>query len=115
MGRSARFGTTAVVPEGSKCPISTGSAARLPPARFSNRPANSARPRAEALRRPDRGGVASVPVDDLPDLLHRTAAAVAEFRAGLPDRPVGPPVDLASLRAALGGPLAGWADTPPSR
>ena len=39
------------------------------------------------------------------DLLQRTAELASAFLARLGDRPVGPPVDLAALRAALGGPL----------
>jgi len=39
------------------------------------------------------------------ELLHRTADLAADFLRTLPDRPVGPPVDLAALRGALGGPL----------
>jgi glutamate/tyrosine decarboxylase-like PLP-dependent enzyme len=38
-------------------------------------------------------------------LLHRTAELAGDFLDGLPDRPVARPVDLAALRAALGGPL----------
>ena len=38
-------------------------------------------------------------------LLHRTAELAGDFLDRLPDRPVGPPVDLAALRAALGGPM----------
>ena len=38
-------------------------------------------------------------------LLHRAADLAGDFLASLPDRPVGPAVDLASLRAALGGPI----------
>jgi glutamate/tyrosine decarboxylase-like PLP-dependent enzyme len=39
------------------------------------------------------------------DLLHGTADLAADFLDRLPERPVGRPVDLAALRAALGGPL----------
>jgi glutamate/tyrosine decarboxylase-like PLP-dependent enzyme len=39
------------------------------------------------------------------DLLGRTADLAADFLERLPDRPVWPPVDLAELRASLGGPL----------
>jgi glutamate/tyrosine decarboxylase-like PLP-dependent enzyme len=39
------------------------------------------------------------------DLLTRTAALAADFLDRLPDRPVWPPVDLAALRDALGGPI----------
>ncbi|HEX7949205.1 MAG TPA: aminotransferase class V-fold PLP-dependent enzyme [Candidatus Limnocylindrales bacterium] len=35
----------------------------------------------------------------------RAAELAAEYLRSLPSRPVGPPVDLAALRAALGGPL----------
>ena len=38
-------------------------------------------------------------------LLHRNAELAGDFLDRLPDRPVGPPVDLAALRAALGGPM----------
>ena len=38
-------------------------------------------------------------------LLHRTAELAGDFLDRLPDRPVGPPVDLAALRATLGGPI----------
>jgi glutamate/tyrosine decarboxylase-like PLP-dependent enzyme len=38
-------------------------------------------------------------------LLDRTAEIAKAYRASLATRPVGPPVDLAALRAALGGPL----------
>ena len=38
-------------------------------------------------------------------LLHRTAEIAADFLDGLPTRPVGRPVELAALRAALDGPL----------
>ena len=38
-------------------------------------------------------------------LLRRTADLAVDFLDGLSDRPVGPPVDLAALRASLGGPL----------
>ena len=38
-------------------------------------------------------------------LLHGTAELAGDFLDRLPDRPVGPPVDLAALRAALGGPV----------
>jgi glutamate/tyrosine decarboxylase-like PLP-dependent enzyme len=39
------------------------------------------------------------------DLLQRTAELAADFLARLPDRPVWPPVDIAVLREALGGPI----------
>ena len=39
------------------------------------------------------------------DLLHDTADLAADFLDSLPERPVFPPVDLAGLRARLGGPL----------
>ena len=39
------------------------------------------------------------------DLLRRTAELASAFLARVGDRPVGPSVDLAALRAALGGPL----------
>jgi glutamate/tyrosine decarboxylase-like PLP-dependent enzyme len=38
-------------------------------------------------------------------LLHRTAELAGDFLDRLPDRPVWRPVDLAALRAALGGPM----------
>jgi glutamate/tyrosine decarboxylase-like PLP-dependent enzyme len=44
-------------------------------------------------------------MDDLTDLLGRAAAVSAAYRTSLSDRPVGPPVDLDAVRAALGGPL----------
>jgi len=52
--------------------------------------------------------------DLLPSLYGRAAAAAADFRATLPDRPVALPVDLEALRAAFGGPLAASA-TPPAQ
>jgi hypothetical protein len=42
---------------------------------------------------------------DQDELLRRTAGMASEFLAGLDERPVGRPVDLAALRAAMGGPL----------
>jgi glutamate/tyrosine decarboxylase-like PLP-dependent enzyme len=42
-------------------------------------------------------------VSELPDLLRRTAERVAEFRAGVGERPVAPPVDPGRLREQLGG------------
>ena len=42
---------------------------------------------------------------DTSELLARTAALAGRFLETLDDRPVAAPVDLASLRAALGGPL----------
>jgi glutamate/tyrosine decarboxylase-like PLP-dependent enzyme len=44
-------------------------------------------------------------VADLSDDLRWTAERVAEYRSGVGDRPVAPPVDRDRLRAALGGPL----------
>jgi glutamate/tyrosine decarboxylase-like PLP-dependent enzyme len=44
-------------------------------------------------------------VPDLPEVLRRTAERVADFRSGVGERPVAPPVDADRLRAALGGPL----------
>jgi glutamate/tyrosine decarboxylase-like PLP-dependent enzyme len=44
-------------------------------------------------------------VADFPELVRRTAERVAEFRAGVSDRPVAPPLDREGLRGALGGPL----------
>jgi glutamate/tyrosine decarboxylase-like PLP-dependent enzyme len=42
---------------------------------------------------------------DRGEFLGRTADLAADFLERLPDRPVGPPVDLAALRDALGGPI----------
>jgi glutamate/tyrosine decarboxylase-like PLP-dependent enzyme len=42
---------------------------------------------------------------DRDDLLHRTADIANDYLARLPERVVAPPVDLAALRAALGGPM----------
>ena len=42
---------------------------------------------------------------DLSHLFHRAASAAAEYRSGLPDRPVAGPVDHSQLKRALGGPL----------
>jgi glutamate/tyrosine decarboxylase-like PLP-dependent enzyme len=42
---------------------------------------------------------------DRDDLLHRTAEIANDYLARLPERVVAPPVDLAALRAALGGPM----------
>ena len=42
---------------------------------------------------------------DRADLLRRTAEMAEAFLSDLDERPVGRPVDLAALRAALGGPL----------
>ncbi len=44
-------------------------------------------------------------MSDQAPLLSRTAEIAAAYLASLETRPVGPPVDLAALRAALGGPL----------
>jgi glutamate/tyrosine decarboxylase-like PLP-dependent enzyme len=44
-------------------------------------------------------------MDDRRPLLDRAAAIAADFIDGLPERPVGRPVDLEQLRASLGGPL----------
>src|SRR5688572_16962443 len=38
-------------------------------------------------------------------LLDRAAGLAREFLAGLPDRPVGPPIAVETLRRTLGGPL----------
>jgi glutamate/tyrosine decarboxylase-like PLP-dependent enzyme len=46
------------------------------------------------------------------DLLKRTAELAAGFLDRLSDRPVWPPVDLAELRAALGGPLPDGGEEP---
>ena len=45
------------------------------------------------------------PMDDRRELLTRTAELANDFLDRLPNRPVGRAVDLAKLRAALGGPL----------
>ena len=42
---------------------------------------------------------------DLDDLLHRAASSAAKYRATLPERPVGMPADLDTLRKAFGVPL----------
>jgi len=42
-------------------------------------------------------------VDELPDLLRGAAAAAADYRASLPERPVAPPADAGALRRAFGG------------
>ena len=42
---------------------------------------------------------------ELSDLLRRTVERVADYRRGVGERPVAPPVDLEGLREALGGPL----------
>jgi glutamate/tyrosine decarboxylase-like PLP-dependent enzyme len=42
---------------------------------------------------------------DRDGLLHRTAEIATDYLARLPERDVAPPVDLAALRAALGGPM----------
>jgi glutamate/tyrosine decarboxylase-like PLP-dependent enzyme len=44
-------------------------------------------------------------MNDRDELLGRTADLAAGFLDRLPDRPVWPPVDIAELRAALGGPM----------
>ena len=44
-------------------------------------------------------------VKDRRALLRQTADIAAEFMERLPERPVWPPVDLAALREALGGPM----------
>jgi glutamate/tyrosine decarboxylase-like PLP-dependent enzyme len=46
------------------------------------------------------------------ELLSRTAALAADFLERLPDRPVWPPVDLASLRDTLGGPIPERGENP---
>ncbi len=45
-------------------------------------------------------------------LLRQTADIAAEFLERLPERPVWPPVDLAALRATLGGPMPERGDDP---
>lgn len=42
-------------------------------------------------------------MDELPDLLRGAAAAAADYRASLPERPVAPPADAGALRRAFGG------------
>jgi len=49
---------------------------------------------------------------DHDELLGRTAELAARFLDRLPDRPVWPPVDLAELRDALGGPLPALGEDP---
>jgi glutamate/tyrosine decarboxylase-like PLP-dependent enzyme len=44
-------------------------------------------------------------VADFPELARQTAERVAEYRAGVGNRPVAPAVDRDGLRGALGGPL----------
>lgn len=44
-------------------------------------------------------------MSDRDALLHRAAEIAVDFLDRLPDRPVGPPVDLPALRKALGGPM----------
>ena len=45
-------------------------------------------------------------------LLHQTVDIAADFLDRLPERPVGPPVDLPALRAALGGPMPDHGEDP---
>jgi glutamate/tyrosine decarboxylase-like PLP-dependent enzyme len=47
-------------------------------------------------------------------LLHHAADIAADFLDRLPERPVGPPVDLTALRAALGGPMPDRGEDPRS-
>jgi glutamate/tyrosine decarboxylase-like PLP-dependent enzyme len=56
--------------------------------------------------------VASAGVDDVSAVLHRAAAAAADYRATLPTRRVAPSEDLSTLRAEFGGSL-GTSPTPP--
>jgi len=51
-------------------------------------------------------------VGDRDELLGRTAELAADFLDRLTDRPVWPPVDLAALREALGGPLPDRGEDP---
>ena len=51
-------------------------------------------------------------MDDRKVLLSRAAELAGEFLDGLPDRPVGPPVDLAALRSELNRPLAERGEDP---
>jgi glutamate/tyrosine decarboxylase-like PLP-dependent enzyme len=44
-------------------------------------------------------------VADFPELVRQTAERVAEYRAGVGNRPVAPALDREGLRGALGGPL----------
>src|SRR5690349_18947835 len=46
-----------------------------------------------------------IPTTDTARLLSRTAELATDFLTSLAERPVGPPVDLAALRTAMGGPL----------
>ena len=48
----------------------------------------------------------------LPPALAEAARRAAAYLAGLPERPVGPPADAATLRAGLGGPLPDGPDDP---
>ena len=50
--------------------------------------------------------------DPLAELFELAARSASNFRAGLPDRPVGPPADLSALRAAFGGPLGATGSAP---
>jgi glutamate/tyrosine decarboxylase-like PLP-dependent enzyme len=52
-----------------------------------------------------RGSGYDPPMRDRDALLHRTADIAGDFLDRLPDRPVAQAVDLAALRAALGGPV----------
>ena len=51
-------------------------------------------------------------MDKRSDLLHRTADLAEQFLDGLPARPVGRPVAVEDLRAALGGPLPARGEDP---
>lgn len=50
--------------------------------------------------------------DHLAPLFDMVNASAAQFRAGLAERPVGPPVDLAALRAAFGGTMTATGSPP---
>ncbi len=51
-------------------------------------------------------------MDDLADLLRHVASTAADFRAGLPDRAVAPPDDVAALQAVFNGPLPAHGASP---
>lgn len=51
------------------------------------------------------GSIVDAPTGDLERTLRRAAELALAFLASAAERPVGPPVDLPALRAALGGPL----------
>src|SRR6478609_5413673 len=55
--------------------------------------------------RPGPGGGMSDQPGTVADLIRTAAESAVEYRSGLADRPVARPIDPATLRAALGGPL----------